>query len=137
MPGTRSSAATKCISLVPGLEKQTSTPLPSSVRTRLSAPFTVSPSSNADSGPQAARKWRRRQATGLPTKPGARLPGMGRTILLGFAAGFVAVLVFHQGTAWLLHVLTTQAQIGAGLFGRVPAPFNMAPVPPFGVPTVL
>lgn len=62
---------------------------------------------------------------------------MGRTILVGFAAGFVAVLVFHQGTVWLLHMLTVQAQIGAGLLGRGSAPFNMAPVPPFGVPTVL
>src|SRR4029079_9110452 len=39
MPSTRSSAATKCISDVPGLAKQTSTPPPTSVRTRLSAPF--------------------------------------------------------------------------------------------------
>ena len=62
---------------------------------------------------------------------------MGRTILLGFLAGFAAVLVFHQGTAWLLHMLTAKAQIGVGVFGRVGAPFNMAPVPPFGVPTVL
>lgn len=62
---------------------------------------------------------------------------MGRTILLGFVAGFVAVLVFHQGTAWLLHMLTVEAQFGVRFFGRVGAPFNMAPVPPFGVPTVL
>src|SRR3954464_908446 len=39
MPGMRSSAATKCISLVPGFEKQTSTPDPSREWTRLSAPF--------------------------------------------------------------------------------------------------
>src|SRR5437870_13053286 len=39
MPSTRSSAATKCISEVPGLAKQTSTPPLTSVRTRLSAPF--------------------------------------------------------------------------------------------------
>ncbi|GEC49743.1 hypothetical protein BJA01nite_73850 [Bradyrhizobium japonicum] len=39
MPGTRSSAATKCISEVPGLVKQTSTPPLTIVRTRLSAPF--------------------------------------------------------------------------------------------------
>ena len=39
MPGMRSSAATKCISEVPGLQKQVSTPLFSSVCTRLSAPF--------------------------------------------------------------------------------------------------
>src|SRR5256885_3429123 len=42
MPSTRSSAATKCISEVPGLEKQTSTPPATNVRTRLSAPFIVS-----------------------------------------------------------------------------------------------
>ena len=41
MPGTRSSAATKCISDVPGLVKHTSTPLLSSECTRLSAPFIV------------------------------------------------------------------------------------------------
>ena len=39
MPGTRSSAATKCISEVPGLQKQVSTPLFSRLWTRLSAPF--------------------------------------------------------------------------------------------------
>src|SRR5262249_3507320 len=42
MPSTRSSAATKCISDVPGLPKHTSTPPPTSVRTRLSAPFSLS-----------------------------------------------------------------------------------------------
>src|SRR6185437_16344220 len=39
MPSTRSSAATKCISDVPGLAKQTVTPPETKVRTRLSAPF--------------------------------------------------------------------------------------------------
>src|SRR6185437_12829636 len=39
MPSTRSRAATKCISEVPGLVKQTSTPPATRVRTRLSAPF--------------------------------------------------------------------------------------------------
>src|SRR4051812_17317893 len=41
MPSTRSSAATKCISDVPGLAKQTSTPPATRVRTRLSAPFII------------------------------------------------------------------------------------------------
>ncbi len=59
---------------------------------------------------------------------------MGRTILLGFAAGLLAVLVFHQGTAVLLHLLTTKAHVAAGVFGRVPFPYRTAPVPPFGVP---
>src|SRR5690242_4732256 len=39
MPSTLSSAATKCISEVPGLVKHTSTPPATSVRARLSAPF--------------------------------------------------------------------------------------------------
>src|SRR5688500_13488824 len=39
MPGIWSSAATKCISLVPGLAKQVSMPEASRVRTRLAAPF--------------------------------------------------------------------------------------------------
>src|SRR5919201_2329588 len=39
MPSTLSRAATKCISDVPGLVKHTFTPPPTSVRTRLSAPF--------------------------------------------------------------------------------------------------
>src|SRR5438874_5766494 len=42
MPSTRSRAATKCISEVPGLAKQTSTPPATKVRTRLSAPFIIS-----------------------------------------------------------------------------------------------
>jgi hypothetical protein len=62
---------------------------------------------------------------------------MGRTILLGFAAGFLAVLVFHQGAAVLLHLLTAKAGIGAGLIGRVGFPYSTTPVPPFGVPQVL
>src|SRR3984957_12558666 len=43
MPSTLSRAATKCISDVPGLPKQTSTPEPTSVRNRLSAPFILVP----------------------------------------------------------------------------------------------
>ena len=62
---------------------------------------------------------------------------MGRTILLGFVAGFLAVLVIHQGTAVLLHLLTTKAGIATGVFGRVPFPYNMTPVRPFGVPAVV
>src|SRR5258705_7536900 len=45
IPSTLSSAATKCISDVPGLPKQTSTPDPTSVRKRLSAPFMLLPRS--------------------------------------------------------------------------------------------
>jgi hypothetical protein len=49
-----------------------------------------------------------------------------RRILLGFAAGFLAVPLFHQVALFLLHA----AGIG-------PAAWNMAPVPPFGVPALL
>ncbi len=47
--------------------------------------------------------------------------------LLAFVAGFVSTLVFHQGLLELLHLL-----------GVVPFPaWNMAPVPPLHVPSVL
>lgn len=46
--------------------------------------------------------------------------------LLGFAAGFVAVLVFHQGMLTLLHAIH---------FVSV-KPFPLAPTPPFGVPKI-
>jgi hypothetical protein len=54
-------------------------------------------------------------------------PITARTILLGFAAGVVSVLVFHQGTVWLLHMA-----------GQVPnAPYGLRPIPPFGVPQIV
>lgn len=47
--------------------------------------------------------------------------------LLSFVAGFVSTLVFHQGLLQLLHVA-----------GLTPATaWNMSPVPPLGVPSVL
>ena len=47
--------------------------------------------------------------------------------LPAFAAGFISVLIFHQGV-WALY----------GAAGKAPSPaWNMAPVPPLGVPTVL
>ena len=49
-----------------------------------------------------------------------------RMTLLGFAAGALSVLVFHQGTIALLHL--------AGVLPN--APFPMRAVPPFGVPQV-
>jgi hypothetical protein len=47
-------------------------------------------------------------------------------ILAGFIAGFLAVLVFHQGMVALLHI------IGALSHG----PYSMQPVPPLGIPHV-
>ena len=44
-----------------------------------------------------------------------------------FAAGFLSVLIFHQGVFALLHLL-----------GAIPlAPYSLAPTQPFGVPAVI
>ena len=47
--------------------------------------------------------------------------------LKAFIAGFVSTLVFHQGVLWLLYV--------SGVSPR--APWNMTPVPPLHIPTVI
>ena len=47
-------------------------------------------------------------------------------LIRGFIAGFLAVLVFHQ-----------VALLGLHHAGIAPAPWNLAPVPPFGVPAVV
>jgi hypothetical protein len=62
---------------------------------------------------------------------------MARRLLFGFLAGFLAILVFHQGTAFLPHHIGNGIPASLALFGRVGAPFNQVPVPPFGVPTLL
>jgi hypothetical protein len=62
---------------------------------------------------------------------------MARWLLPGFLAGFVAVLVFHQGTAFLLHHVGNDIPALAAVFGRTGPPFNMARLPPLGGPTVL
>lgn len=46
---------------------------------------------------------------------------------LGFVAGALAVLVFHQGMFAILHA--------AGMLPN--PPFRMNPVPPYGVPTIV
>lgn len=60
-----------------------------------------------------------------------------RTIVLGFVAGFIAVLVFHQGTAFLLYHVGNDIPAVVSVFGRTSPPFNMAPTRPLGVPVVL
>lgn len=60
-----------------------------------------------------------------------------KTIILGFVTGFIAVLVFHQGTAFLLHHIGNGIPAVVEIFGRTNAPFNLAPVVPFGVPAVI
>ncbi len=47
-------------------------------------------------------------------------------IIGGFVAGFLAVPVFHQAALFVLHRA-----------GIAPAPWDLAPVPPFGVPAVV
>jgi hypothetical protein len=53
-----------------------------------------------------------------------------KRIALGFVAGVISVLIFHQGMWTLLHVLDLP---GLGM----PAPFPMDGVPPFGVPRIV
>src|SRR4051812_11306107 len=60
-----------------------------------------------------------------------------RTVIPGFIAGFVAVLVFHQGTAFLLYHLGNDIPAVVSIFGRTSPPFNLAPTQPLGVPVVL
>jgi hypothetical protein len=50
-----------------------------------------------------------------------------RRILLGFVAGFVATLVFHQIALWILHYFHYIDR----------TPWSMTPVKPWGVPAVI
>jgi hypothetical protein len=56
----------------------------------------------------------------------SRTSRLGQT-LAGFAAGFLAVLFFHQVASAILAMLGLAAN----------APYSMRPVPPFGVPQVI
>ncbi len=49
-----------------------------------------------------------------------------RLLIWGFAAGFLAVLIFHQ-----------TALLGLHRAGIAPTPWSLAPVPPFGMPAVV
>jgi hypothetical protein len=49
-----------------------------------------------------------------------------RRAALGFVAGVVAVLIFHQGAWATLHIA-----------GLMPPPYPMGPTPPWGVPETL
>ena len=53
-----------------------------------------------------------------------------KRIGLGFIMAVISVLIFHQGTWALLHVLNLP---GLGM----PAPFPTDPVPPLGVPRIV
>ena len=54
-------------------------------------------------------------------------PSLARWLTIGFIAGAVSVLVFHQGAVALMHAF--------GLTERMP--FSMQPTEPFGLPQVL
>src|SRR5215475_8015715 len=103
MPGTRSSAATKCISDVPGLEKQVSTPLRSRVWTRLSAPFMGRSFLEVATPPELARgpgNWQlfcHEYYAGLrqdrPTRPMTGPSGAGRAAIASAAVATCRVRV--------------------------------------------
>src|SRR5689334_16230988 len=63
--------------------------------------------------------------TGISTSPHSGVSA--KHLALGFVAGFVSVLTFHQITLGLLHLL--------GVTPGVPYRFN--PMPPLGVPLVI
>ena len=50
-----------------------------------------------------------------------------RTIVVGFVAGAVSVLIFHQAGFWIANELG---------YARAPL-YNLRPLPPWGVPTIL
>lgn len=58
-----------------------------------------------------------------------------KTIVVGFVAGFIALLVFHQGTAFLLYTFGNDIPSVVSVFGRTNAPFNTEVMTkPLGVP---
>ncbi len=66
------------------------------------------------------------QAAAAAAQPRPPVRGLASFLLLGFAAGFISVLVFHQGVIALMHAA-----------GMLPGqPFPMRPVPPLGVPQI-
>ena len=55
------------------------------------------------------------------------MPDWLKTAIVGFIAGVVSILIFHQGSLWVAQE--------AGLLK--PTLYNMKPVPPWGVPTIV
>jgi hypothetical protein len=52
---------------------------------------------------------------------------MGKRAVMGFVAGFIAILIFYQAMIGILYVL--------GVIGA--PPYRLTPVPPFGIPSVI
>jgi len=59
-----------------------------------------------------------------------------RIMLSGFIAGVLAVVIFHQGSAFLLHHVGNDISAVVAVFGKAAAPFNLAPTKPLGVPAI-
>ena len=53
-----------------------------------------------------------------------------RIMLSGFIAGVLAVVIFHQGSAFLLHHVGNDISAVVAVFGKAAAPFNLAPTKP-------
>lgn len=51
-------------------------------------------------------------------------------VILGFLAGALSVLIFHQGVWGLLHVLNMPGY-------QMPIPYSMRPIPPLGIPAIV
>ncbi|MBU8538570.1 hypothetical protein [Falsiroseomonas tokyonensis] len=65
---------------------------------------------------------------------------MKKVLLVGFICGALAVLVFHQGTLWVLFhqfPLIKMLPFVPEAFRPASPGFNIRPVPPLGVPQVL
>lgn len=61
---------------------------------------------------------------------------MMRILLSGFIAGALSVLIFHQGSAFLLYHIGNDIPAVVAVFGKAAAPFNVAPTKPLGVPAI-
>ena len=59
-----------------------------------------------------------------------------RIVLSGFIAGALSVLIFHQGSVFLLHHIGNDIPAVVAVFGKAAAPFNVAPTKPLGVPAI-
>src|SRR5215211_3852787 len=81
---TRSSAATKCISEVPGLAKPISTPAPANVSTKLSAPFICSFLAYAEIREDHPRRGPHQGAQGSDIHEWAQSPS-GDKVIIGAA----------------------------------------------------
>jgi hypothetical protein len=55
------------------------------------------------------------------------MPDWLKTAIVGFIAGAVSILIFHQGSLWVAQAM--------GLLK--PTLYNMKPLPPWGVPTIV